>query len=127
MSKAFCCPCCGHALPDRMDPHKLIEHLPVAGLRRAILRTLAANFGREVPTSVICDRAWSNEIDGGPLTATNAVRVHTCSLRKILAPYGLTIRGRTGRWDGGGTHRLDWIDSPAFAKYRRSHRKPKEA
>lgn len=115
MSKPFCCPSCGKPLGDRFDPHRLAEFLPIAGIRRAVLRILLANFAREVPTKLIADCIYASRPDGGPMTAEEGVKQHTAELRKVLRPYGLTIVGRRGgRYQGGGTHRLDWIDAPAL-------------
>jgi hypothetical protein len=116
MAKApFKCPSCGHALGDRHDPHKLIDHLPIGGVRRAVLRILLANFAREVNTSLIVDCVYSGTADGGPMTAMEGISVHAYELRKLLEPFGLTIRGRQGgKHCGGSTFRLDWTDAPAL-------------
>lgn len=116
-TKVFRCPCCGTPLPDRMDPHKLVKHLPINGLRLAVLRTLAANFGREVSGEVLTNKVWAGVTGGGPLTARQSIKVMTHQLRKLLKPYGLTIKGTASRVGSeGGTHRLEWVDAPALEK-----------
>lgn len=102
------CPCCGTEFKDRLDPYKLIDHLELGGVRRVILRTLAANFGRDVATELIAYHAYSGARDGGPDTALEGIKVHAYQLRKILQPYGLTVTGNPG-----GSFRLDWVDAPA--------------
>lgn len=113
------CPCCGAKL-DRPDPHRLVDFLPIAGQRRALLRTLVANFGREVPTEVLVDRLWSHDRDGGPLDASGTVSVMAYQLRRLLQPYGLTIRGKSAV----GCYRLDWLDAPALREPPRTQRGP---
>ncbi len=117
-AKPFLCPSCGHPLGDRYDPNRLADHLPITGIRRAVMRILCASFAREVETKLIAEIVYGGVIDGGPLTAAAGIKGHVYELRKILAPYGLTIIGRArgGPGRGCGYFRLDWIDAPAVTE-----------
>jgi hypothetical protein len=105
------CPCCG-ARFERPDPYQLVDFLPISGMRRALLVTLAANFGRELPTELLVERVYAGVRNGGPLGARRCVSVYAYQLRKILKPYGLTVRGNAA----AGSYRLDWIDAPALRR-----------
>lgn len=113
--KPFCCPSCGHPLGDRYDPNRLVDHLPITGNRRAFLRILCASFAREVETALIIDIIYGGP-DGGPLAANKCIGLYAFELRKLLAPYGLTIVGRKcgGPGKRGSYYRLDWLDAPAI-------------
>lgn len=112
--KAFQCPCCGQSVMERIDPYRLVDHLKVGGIPRAIARILAANFARNVPTSLIVDCVYAGVKDGGPMDAAGVIKSSVHQLRKELVAYSLTVTG--SRHKNAGSYRLDWIDAPAIAR-----------
>lgn len=109
MKRALRCPCCNQVVPDKFDPSRLVESLPVSGHQRILARVLVASFGRELDTDLLIDALWSGP-DGPPLTARRAVTVYAHFLRRHLSPYGITISGRGSRYQG--SYRMHWLEEP---------------
>ncbi len=108
----FPCPCCGQPVTQAIDPYRLIDHLSIGGIARAMARILAANFRRDVHTALIVDCLYASTKNGGPMSAREIVGQTAHQLRKVLKPYGLTV---TGTRSQGGQYRLDWIDGPVIS------------
>jgi hypothetical protein len=44
----------------------------------------------------LCDWAWRDAIDGGPLTDTKCLHVHIAQLNRLLAVHGICVRSEGG-------------------------------
>lgn len=103
------CPCCNQPT-DYIEPTALVLYLPVSGaIRTSLLKELAKRFGQEVPSTHLAHCAWT-DIDGGPDNLSLSLRQHMHALRRALAPFKITITGRSGvYWSDRGGYKMEWI------------------
>ena len=93
--KVKVCHCCGHPVP----PEGVKAILAPRQLRMFEIVERAGQAG--ISGSDIMSMLYADDPEGGP-ASVNIVAVTATHIRKKLAPFGLTLRGRKGR--GKGTH-----------------------
>lgn len=99
------CPCCNQPLPDtdvRWDPRTRVlarkgEAVKLSGIQARVFDVLWRAQPERVPTKSIFERVYADDPDGGP-ESPNIVAVVLCRVRKMVAPLGVEIKGRS--WDG---------------------------
>jgi DNA-binding response OmpR family regulator len=99
------CPCCGGDMPER-DPTVYGETLRLSKQERLLFDRLCASFARWVSGDALIVALYSDNPDGGPLSAPNAVAASIKGLRAKLTNTDLWIETMPGR--GNGDRRLLW-------------------
>lgn len=118
MTEPLLCPCCGQPLQDRPDVRALGDSMPLGPIERRIFEVFAAALGKYVDNARLVNIVYSNDIDGGPLTARNSISVNLSYLRRKIRPYGLVIEP-VQRGKSLGSRRMTWTDEPVAPKRRR--------
>lgn len=115
------CPCCGHVIaPDealRWNEHTrtlsgrglVVQLSPIRGLIFSKLWK-AWPQGRMIPLDEMMSHVYADHPDGGP-DSHNVISVQLNFMRKIIAPFGISIRGRHGYL----IYRVDARDNEAAA------------
>lgn len=85
------CPCCGAPIPAPSASDVAANTMPP--VQAAVLRALAADFGRFVPTDRLVLRVWSGDPEGGPEFANVCIAQAVSRMRPKLAAHRLAVEG----------------------------------
>jgi len=89
------CPCCGSTM--KRVPVDALRFLRASRAEVAVISILADAYPMWVPTSVIADRVYADDPNGGPLYADKSVAVRLNRLKGRLADLGWRTKGMMGR------------------------------
>lgn len=105
---AMTCPCCDQPITAAVrDPLRVLAMIQFSQLERRIAEYLARNLGRWVPAGALVDAVYSDDPDGGPITAHVAIAVKIMTIRKRLMGTPLALEGYAGGRGHGG-RRMVW-------------------
>ena len=83
------CPCCGATAPDIPRSEVVANALPP--VQAAVLRALAANFGRFIATERLTQIVWANDPHGGPEYAKTCISAAIARMRPKLVAHSLAV------------------------------------